>query len=111
MAALTWGQTALNKPPGRRNMARFEESQFAPQKISTPFPMNRYRILATFWERCQFFCSKSAVFSQKQLNNVNFSILHNAFTAFAPHIRGPPHLNLIHSNSNDRRSRYGIPKK
>ena len=31
--------------------------------------------------------------------------------AFAPHIRGPPHLNLIHSNSNDRRNHYGYSKK
>ena len=63
---------------------------FAPYFLSTPFPKNRYQIIASFWERCRYFCKKSAVFYIKTGKRTDFSVLHNAFTAFAYNIRAPP---------------------
>ena len=110
-AAPVWGQLELNKPPSRGVLAQIEYSQPAPKKVSTPFPKNRYQIIAIFWERCRYFCKKTPVFCEKRSVICIFSILYNAFTAFAPRIRGPPHLDLIHSNSNDRRGHYGMAEK
>ena len=45
------------------------------------------------------------------------AVIYSVFTLcfviglFAPRIRGPPNLDLIHSNSHDRRSHYGMAEK
>ena len=57
---------------------------------STPFPKNRYQIIATFWERCRYFCKKSAILCIFHNINYFFSILHKRYAIFAYIIRAPP---------------------
>ena len=93
-----------------RKKAQIGQFQSAPKIFSTPFPKNRYQILAILWKRCRFFCGISRDFPIITQKYVKFSVLHNAFTAFALHIRGPPQLELLYTNSIDWRSPlwYGI---
>lgn len=95
------GKTWINYPPPLKK-TQIGQFRFAPI-VSTPFPKNRYQILATFWERCHYFCQGSSHFFVKLEKTDFFYVLHNAFTTFAPHIRGPPHLELLYTNSNDWR--------
>lgn len=83
-----------NKAPPWLIGAQIGNVQSAPQNFSTPFPKNRYQKLATFWERCHYFCKKSLDFCLISHIYVKIYILHNVFTAFALYIRGPPQLDL-----------------
>ena len=85
-----WGAEKQNKAPTRLNGVQIGEYQSVPQNISTPFPKNRYQILAFFWERCHCFCQYSSLFFLKLEKIEFFYVLHNAFTAVAYRIRAPP---------------------
>lgn len=89
----------MNKLPTGGVGAQIGNVQSAPQKFSTPFPKNRYQILAAFWERCHFFCKKSPQFFLKSEKGVKIYVLYIICTAFSPFIRGPPKLDLIYPNS------------
>ena len=93
-----------------RKKAQIGQFQSAHIIFSTPFPKNRYQILATFWERCHYFCQDYSRFFAKLEKTDFIYVLHNAFTAFASYIRGPPQLELLYTNSIDWRSLlwYGI---
>ena len=97
------GLEKQKKAPPWLNEAQIGNVQSAPQIFSTPFPKNRYQIIATFWERCHFFCKKSHGFYLKTHFCVKIYVLYKIITAFAPYIRGPPKLNLVLLNSNDWR--------
>ena len=99
-----------NTQSSQSRLAKIGIVQSALLKISTPFPKNRYQIIATFWERCHYFCQGSSRFVIKLEKTDFFYVLHNTFTAFASYIRGPPHLELLCTKPIDRRSLlwYGI---
>ena len=63
----------------------------APLLFSTSLLWLRYQILAKLEERCLFFFHNSLRNPEKSGKNKEFSVLHNAYTAFAYRIRAPPH--------------------
>jgi hypothetical protein len=66
------------------------EQLFAPEIFSTLFSKISYQKIGDFGERCHFFCNKTTALGEIQEKHCDFSILHNALTAFVPYIRGPP---------------------
>ena len=72
------------------NRAQAISGLLAPLNFTTLFCENRYQKNAILAERCWFFCEFSPSFWGFRRNNVNFSVLHKAFTAFAYRIRAPP---------------------
>ena len=63
----------------------------APLLFSTSLLWFRYQFLAKLEERCRFFFHNSLQSPVKSGKNKEFSVLHNAYTAFAYRIRAPPH--------------------
>ena len=87
---LKWGRARLIKSPYREVGVQIGNNQSAPPKFSTPFPKDRYQIIAVFGERCHYFCKKSSVFCKIQDNYIFFYVYHKTFTVFAYKIRAPP---------------------
>ena len=69
--------------------------RFAPLFFSTLLPKIRYQMEADLGEQCHYFYLCSSCFFEKLEKIDFFYVLHNAFTAFVPYIRGPPHLVLL----------------
>lgn len=66
------GVEKQNKAQPWANGAQIGMVQSASPIFSTPFPKNRYQILATFWERCRSFCKKTPAFYKDRVKKCFF---------------------------------------
>ena len=79
-----WGNLKLNNsPPGKIRVQKVEQL-FAPEIFSTPFPKIPYQKMGGYWERCYFFCIKTAIFCKNQDNLKKYLLFQRQLTAFAP---------------------------